>query len=98
MRDVMKKSVTALAMFLAAGITLRGQATPTATSSVPRYNPGPSLPMIDGNLQYALTGSEIFQLGLNSGSDVTATTNLSGDVEYLSTSAAHPFSMLYAGG
>jgi hypothetical protein len=94
----MKRSLAALAIFLTVSITSYGQATPTATSSVPRYNPGPSLPTIDGNLQYALTGSEIFQLGLNSGSDVTATTNLSGDVEYLSTSSVHPFSMLYAGG
>jgi hypothetical protein len=94
----MKKSMAALAMFLAASITLRGQATPTATSSVPRYNPGPSLPMIDGNLQYAFTGSEIIQLGLNGVSGTTATTNLSGDVEYLSTSSVHPFSMLYTGG
>jgi hypothetical protein len=94
----MKKSVAALAMFLAASITLRGQATPTATSSVPRYNPGPSLPMIDGNLQYAFTGSEIIQFGLNGVSGTTATTNLSGDVEYLSPSAVHPFSLLYTGG
>jgi hypothetical protein len=94
----MKRSMAALAIFLTVSISSYGQATPTATASVPRYNPGPSLPMIDGNLQYALTGSEIFQLGLNGGSDVTATTNLSGDVEYLSTSSVHPFSMLYAGG
>jgi hypothetical protein len=94
----MKRSMAALAIFLAVNITSYGQATPTATSSVPRYNPGPSLPMIDGNLQYALTGSEIISLGLNGVSGVTATTNLSGDVEYLSTNMGHPFSLLYAGG
>lgn len=94
----MKISLAAIAIFLGVTTASHGQATPAATSSAPRYNPGPSLPLIDGSLQYALTGSEIIELGQNGVSGVTATTNLSGDVEYLSTSTEHPFTMLYAGG
>jgi hypothetical protein len=94
----MKKLTAALAIFLAASTASHGQATPAATSSTPRYNPGPSLPLIDGNLQYALSGSEIIQLGANGTPGTSSTTNLSGDVEYIGTSAVHPFTMLYAGG
>ena len=98
MKGPMKRSMAAIAIFLGVTTASHGQATPAATSSAPRYNPGPSLPLIDGSLQYALTGSEIIELGQNGVSGVTTTTNLSGDVEYLSTSAEHPFTMLYAGG
>jgi hypothetical protein len=94
----MKKSMVGLALLLAVSISASGQATPTASTDTPRYNPGPSLPLIDGNLQYALTGSEIFQGSAYGQSGFGATTNLSGDVEYLSKSAVHPFTLLYAGG
>jgi hypothetical protein len=94
----MKKLMAALAMFLAVNAASHGQATPAAVAAAPRYNPGPNLPLIDGNIQYALSGSEIIQLGANGESGTSSTTSLSGDVEYLSTSAEHPFTMLYAGG
>jgi hypothetical protein len=94
----MKKYMAGFAIFLAATIASRGQAIPTATSDTPRYNPGPSLPMIDGNLQYAVSGSEGIVTGFNGNSGLGYTTNLSGDVEYLSPSAVHPFTFLYAGG
>jgi hypothetical protein len=94
----MKKLMAGLAMFLAVSTASNGQATPAAVAAAPRYNPGPNLPLIDGNIQYALSGSEIIQLGANGESGTSSTTSLSGDVEYISPSAGHPFTMLYAGG
>ena len=94
----MKRFMAGLAIFLAVSTGLRGQATPTASSDTPRYNPGPSLPLIDGNLQYVLTGSEIFQGSAYGQSGFGATTNFSGNVEYLSTSVVHPFTFLFSGG
>ena len=94
----MNKLMAGLALLLAVSLSASGQATPTASSDTPRYNPGPSLPLIDGNLQYAVTGSEIFQGEAYGQSGFGATTNMSGDVEYLSPSQVHPFTLLYAGG
>ncbi len=55
------------------------------------------MPLIDGNFQYALTASELFQSGYNT-NGIGNTTSLSGDVEYTSRSEHSPFSILYAGG
>jgi hypothetical protein len=90
--------MAALAFLLSATPLLQGQAVPTASTHEARYNPGPSLPMIEGNLQYAISASELFQTGQNGVSGVTETTNLSGDVEYISPSSIHPTTLLYAGG
>src|SRR5260370_7046672 len=98
MRFPMKTSVAMLTAFLGTSAGLHGQATPTATSGEARYNPGPNLPLIDGNLQYALSASESIQTGPNSNSGTVASTNLSGDVEYLSTSTIHPSPLLSRGG
>ena len=94
----MKTSVAMLTALLGASGVLHGQATPTATSGEARYNPGPNLPLIEGNLQYALSASELIQTGLSGNSGAVASTNLSGDVEYLSTSTIHPSTLLYGGG
>jgi hypothetical protein len=98
MTPITKTSLSALTLLLCLPPFLHGQAVPTASTGTPSFNPGPSLPMIDGNLQYAISASEGLQTGLNSTSGVTETTGLSGDVEYLSSSAVHPTTLLYAGG
>lgn len=78
----------------------RGQAIPTATNDV--YYPGFHLPNVGGSLNYSVSASEsvIFGYnGQNGGYGGTATTtNLSGNVAYLSASERHPFSMVYSGG
>lgn len=74
---------------------LHGQAIPTATSREPAYNPGPSLPVIDGNFQYSVTASELIQRG---GIGNYSEPSLSGNLEYLSKSAVRPFSIFYTGG
>jgi len=94
----MKVSMAAFVILMGTGRLLRCQATPTAAIAEPRFNPGPNLPMIDGSFQYSLTASELIQTGLNSTSGVTATTNLSGNAEYISPSTVHPTLLLYSGG
>ena len=99
----MKTPIALLTLLFGAAGSLLGQATPTATAGT-TYNPGPALPLIDGNFQYALTGSEIVQFnnngsqGTGSASSTSSITVFSGNMEYLGKSTVHPFSMLYAGG
>ncbi len=69
----------ALALILGMGSMAQGQA---ASGATPEYNPGPTLPMIDGNFQYSLFASEVAQTGYTNG--VTSTTNFGGTLEYLS--------------
>ena len=98
MRSPIKTSLAMMVCLLGAAHMVEAQATPAGTVSNPTYNPGPNLPLIDGNFQYAISAAEILQFGYFGNSGVTPTTSLSGDVEYLSQSTVHPFSMLYAGG
>jgi hypothetical protein len=98
MTRVLKTSLAALTLLLSARSVLNAQALPTATAAEPRYNPGPTLPMIDGTFHYSLSASELFQTGLNSVPGLSATTNLSGNAEYVSPSLSHPTSLLYSGG
>ena len=79
------------------GRIAHGQAAPTA-SGAPAFNPGPNLPSIQGNFQFALSASEIVQLGVSGYSGVASTSSLSGNLEYVSRSVARPFSMFYGGG
>lgn len=75
----------------------RGQAIPTATADV--YYPGFHLPNVGGSLNYSVSASESVIFGYNGENGGTAaTTNLSGNVAYLSSSERHPFSMVYSGG
>lgn len=59
---------------------------------------GPNLPSLDGILHYALSASEIVQLGYYGPGEVTHATTLGGDVSYTAKSAALPFNLLFAGG
>ncbi len=95
MTPFLKTSMATLAFLTGFGGLVHGQATPTASTSAPVYNPGPSLPAIDGNFQYSLAASEIVQRG---GLGEYQETSGSGTVEYLSRSTVTPFSLLYSGG
>ena len=90
-----KSSIAAIALLAGIGGPLYGQAAPTATTSEPGYNPGPSLPRIDGNFKYSLSASElVVRGGLG---DYTQTVG-SGVLEYMSKSPSTPFSALYSAG
>ena len=83
----------ALGMILGMGSMAQGQAT---TGATPTYNPGPTLPQIDGTFQYSLFASEVAETGFTN--NVNASTNLGGTAEIMSKSTVAPFSLLYTGG
>jgi hypothetical protein len=72
-----------------------GQAVPTAVAPPAS---GPSQSWIDGTIHYALTASELVQVGYYGSGNVTEGTNFSGNVGYVSKSQNLPFSLLFAGG
>jgi hypothetical protein len=61
-------------------------------------NSGLSFSPLDGVFHYALTGSEVVQLGYYGPSEVTHSTVLSGNAAYTAKSEARPFNMNFAGG
>ncbi len=91
------KHVCLALLAMAAGLQqAKGQSLPadigTAAPGV-----GFALPTVGGSLSYAFSASELFSTGFyNSGS--SESTNLSGDLAYVSKSQYHPFSAVYAGG
>jgi hypothetical protein len=90
----MKTYIATLALMFAAASAAGAQAVPASTMAP---SVGPGLPSMDGIFHYALRGSELFYVG-NNGSGTGYSTALSGDAAYNSSSVAHPFSMVYAGG
>ena len=73
------------------------QALP-ADPGTPPPGIGFALPRLGGNLSYAVSASELLSNGFYNNSGVSFTTNLSGDVAYVSKSQFHPFSAVYNGG
>ena len=70
---------------------------------VPAYTPMPEspgfrLPSVGGTLTYAMSASESIALGYNGNNQTYNSTNVSGDLAYLSTSRTSPFSLVYSGG
>lgn len=76
----------------------QGQAVPSGGQSMAPVNSGINLNPLDGVLHYALSASEIVQLGYYGSGEVTQSTALSGDVAYNAKSEVLPFSLLLAGG
>jgi hypothetical protein len=76
--------------------TVRAQAVPAATAPAPYQGFG--VPDLRGNLSYAVSASETVTTGYNGGDGTATSTNISGDVAYLSRSETHPFSAVYSGG
>jgi hypothetical protein len=73
-----------------------GQASPAVTTSA--ASQGFGIPDFRGNLSYAISASESITTGYNGGYGTATSTNLSGDLAYLSRSETHPFSAVYSGG
>jgi len=98
MKDVMKIRMVVSALVLTMGTISYGQAVPAGGSSMSSGTSGPNMPSLDGVLHYALSASEIIQLGYYSPGQVTHATILSGDIAYTAKSTVLPFNMLFAGG
>jgi hypothetical protein len=85
-------------LLLTAGSISWGQAIPAGGTSMTTNTVGPNLPDLDGILHYALSASEIVQLGYYGPGEATYGTTFSGDVAYTAKSTARPFNLLFAGG
>jgi hypothetical protein len=97
MKEAMKMRIAISALFLIStiGPISYGQAVPAGIATI---NPGPSPLALDGIVHYALSASEIVQLGYFGPGEVTSSSALSGDVAYTAKSTARPFSLIFAGG
>jgi hypothetical protein len=100
MKIRMKTRIAIPALLLTLSSMSYGQAAPAgvATISPGPSNSSPNLPALDGIVHYALSASEIVQLGYYGSGQVTSSSALSGDVAYTSKSTVRPFSLLFAGG
>ncbi|HEY4378735.1 MAG TPA: hypothetical protein VGN01_00200 [Acidobacteriaceae bacterium] len=81
---------------LVSGRAAFGQALPAAEASP--VSTGFALPTSLGSLQYAVSASQNLIWGYYGNSGAAYTTNLTGDVAYLSNSKQYPFSLVFAGG
>ncbi len=83
-------------VFMPLGNTAFAQALPAAEASP--ISTGFALPTTLGSLQYAVSASQSLVWGYYSGAGVASSTNLSGDVAYLSNNKQNPFSLVFSGG
>ena len=85
------------ALFLLSTMSLisYGQATPAGIATI---STGPSSLSPDGIFHYALSASELVELGYYGSGDVTSSAALSGDIAYTSKSTVRPFNLVFAGG
>jgi hypothetical protein len=72
------------------------QALPAAEASP--ISTGFALPTSLGSLQYAVSASQSLVWGYYGNSGPSSSTNISGDLAYLSSSKLHPFSLIFTGG
>jgi hypothetical protein len=98
MRKVMKIRIAMSSMLLILPSIAAGQAVPTAVVPVSSVGGSPIVPNLDGELHYAVSGSQIVQLGYYGSGEVTSSTALSGDLAYTAKSTTRPFSLIFAGG
>jgi hypothetical protein len=101
MKNIMKFRLAAPALLLTVGSLCYGQAVPaggTPMSPMTTNTVGPNLPDFDGIVHYALTASEVAQLGYYGSGVTTYSTALSGDVSYTAKSVTLPTNLVLAGG
>jgi hypothetical protein len=94
----MKIRISISALLLTVSTISQGQAVPAGGPSMSPSNSGLNFTPLDGVLHYALSASEVIQLGYYGAGEVTSSTVLSGDVAYTAKSTLRPFSLLFAGG
>ncbi len=93
----MKIRVVISALFLIStmGSFACGQAVPAGMATI-SLDPDPLT--LEGGFHYALTASEIVQLGYYAAGEVTSSSALTGDMAYATQSMVRPFSAILAGG
>jgi hypothetical protein len=89
-------SKVAASVLLAAGVV--SSAAAQAIPPVVQNSTGFNLPRFGGQVTYAITASQLLQFGYNGGNQNVYSTNIGGNVGYLSNSERHPFSLIYSGG
>ena len=72
-----------------------GQAVPAGIATI---SAGPSSLAPDGVFHYALSASELVEVGYYGNGAVTSSAALSGDIAYTSKSTVRPFNLVFAGG
>jgi hypothetical protein len=74
------------------------QALPAATAA--SANQGFQFPTVGGQLTYGVSASQTIETGYDggAGNGKVASSNISGNLAYISSSETHPFSMVYSGG
>jgi hypothetical protein len=82
-------------LLLALAPAAAAQVAPAAVRTVP--SPGFQLPTFGGSLSYALSASQSVSTGFYNQGGAAVSTNVSGDLAYLSSSVNHPFSAIYSG-
>jgi hypothetical protein len=83
-------------LLLAIDSPVFGQALPAAEAAP--VSTGFSKPTTSGTLNYAISGSESIYWGYYGNSGSVASTNVTGDLAYLSNSKLYPFSAVFSGG
>ena len=84
-----------VALLMAAPAAI-GQALPAAEAAP--ISTGFSLPRTAGTLNYAVSASESILWGYSGRAGTTSSTNLTGDLAYLSNGKRYPFSAVFSGG
>jgi hypothetical protein len=59
---------------------------------------GFQFPKLAGQISYAVSASQIIIAGYNGNGGTVSSTNVSGDLAYITNSETHPFAVLYSGG
>ena len=72
------------------------QAIPAATAS--SVSTGFTVPSLAGTLQYAVSASQSLATNYLGNAGVTSSTNLSGDLAFITNSALYPFNTVFSGG
>jgi hypothetical protein len=97
--DMTRTCNTTILLLLAIGPwahRLSAQALPAAAAPV-SYQ-GFQLPTVGGQLTYGISASQTVTTGYGDGNATVPSTDISGDLAYISRSETHPFSMVYSGG
>jgi len=89
-------SLLVATLLMPTGTCALGQALPAAEAAP--VSTGFALPTALGSLQYAVSASQSLVWGYYDVSGVASSTNLTGDLAYLSGSKSHPFSLVLSGG
>jgi hypothetical protein len=95
----LRVSIVMVCLILAALIAApaaRGQALPAAEAAP--ISTGFSVPRTAGTLNYGISASESVIWGFNGTSGVGSSTNVTGDLGYISNSKLDPFSAVFSGG